>query len=351
MKPIKPSTVKVALRSLKQQKSIRQTAAEVGISRSSVHNISRTLAPTRNKSKGGRPRKFDYRTAFYIRLLFHRGIIGSAADATRRYNDENEDPVSANTVRRALRDIGLQAKREVKKPRLTKSQKKARLDFALKHKDWTEADWKQVIWSDESKINRISSDGMRYTWVQSNNEPKVKAGNIDPKLIMPTVKYGGGSIMIWGCMTWDGPGFLAKIDSGLDSELYIRILQDELLNTIDWYNIDPEQFIFQQDNDPKHTAKAVKSYLASIGLAEATGRLLTWPSNSPDLNPIEHLWQHLKRKLREHGSIPEGMLELWERVQRIWEEETPVEVCRNLIRSMPERMQAVIEAKGGNTRF
>jgi hypothetical protein len=232
MKPIKPSTVKVALRSLKQQKLIRQTAAEVGISRSSVHNISRTLAPTRNKSKGGRPRKFDYRNAFYIRLLFHRGIIGSAADATRRYNDENEDPVSANTVRRALRDIGLQAKREVKKPRLTKSQKKARLDFALKHKDWTEADWKQVIWSDESKINRISSDGMRYTWVQSNNEPKVKAGNIDPKLIMPTVKYGGGSIMIWGCMTWDGPGFLAKIDSGLDSELYIRILQDELLNTV-----------------------------------------------------------------------------------------------------------------------
>jgi hypothetical protein len=59
----------------------------------------------------------------------------------------------------------------------------------------------------------------------------------------------------------------------------------------------------------------------------------------------------LKKKLREHGSIPEGMLELWERVNRIWEEEAPVEVCRNLIRSMPERMQAVIEAKGGNTRF
>jgi transposase len=351
MKPIKPSTVKNALQLLEQHKSIRQIAAEVGISKSSVHNISRTLAPTRSKSKGGRPRKFDYRNAFYIRLLIHRGTISTATQATRQYNDENDDPVSANTVRRALRDIGMKAKRAVKKPRLTKSQKKARLNFAIQYKDWTEADWKRVIWSDESKINRISSDGMRYMWVQSNNEPKVKAGNIDPKLVMPTVKHGGGSIMVWGCMTWDGPGFLTRIDSTLDSELYIRILQDELLDTVDWYNIDPEQFIFQQDNDPKHTAKAVKSYLATIGLTEATGRLLTWPSNSPDLNPIEHLWEHLKKKLRERGSIPEGMLDLWKRVNDIWEEETPMEVCRNLIRSMPERMQAVIKAKGGNTRF
>jgi hypothetical protein len=186
----------------------------------------------------------------------------------------------------------------------------------------------------------------------SNKEPKVIADNIDPKLVIPTIKHGGGSIMVWGCMTWDGPGFMAKIDSTLDSALYIRILQDVLLNTIDWYNTDPERFIFQQDNDPKHTANITKSYLASIGLTEAIGRLLRWPSNSPDLNPIEHLWQHLKKKkLREHGSIPEGVLELWERVNEIWEKETPKEVCRNLIRSMPERMQAVIKAKGGNTRF
>jgi hypothetical protein len=82
---------------------------------------------------------------------------------------------------------------------------------------------------------------------------------------------------------------LAKIDSILDYALYIHILQDELLNTIDWYNIDPEQFIFQHDNNSKHTSKATKSYLASIGLTEMTGRLLIWPFNLPDLNPIEYL--------------------------------------------------------------
>lgn len=351
MKPIKSSIVKDTLHLLEQRKSVRQVATEVGISKSSVQNISKRLVPARIKSKGGRPRKFDYRNAFYLRFLIHRGVISNATQATRRYNDENEDPVSKNTVRRALRDIGMKAKRATKKPRLTKEHKKARLDFAIQHKDWTEDDWKRVIWSDESKINRISSDGIRYVWVESDNEPKVNAADIDPKLVMPTVKHGGGSIMVWGCMTWDGPGYLARIDSTLDSELYIRILEEDLLNTVDWYNIDPEQYIFQQDNDSKHTAKRVKAYLASIGLTEATGRKLTWPSCSPDLNPIEHLWEHLKRKLRERGSIPEGMMELWNRVSQIWEEETPMEVCRNLIRSMPERMQAVIRAKGGNTRY
>jgi transposase len=196
MKPIKLLTVKTVLCLLEQPKSIRQIAAEIGISKTLVQNISRTLAPTRTKIKAGRPWKFDYRHIFYIWLLIYCSIIDTAIQAIRRYNDENEDPVLANTVCRALRDIGLKAKRRVKKPRLTKSQKKACLDFALDHKNWMEADWRQVIWSDESKINRISSDGMRYMWIESDKESKVKAGNVDPNLIMLIVKHGSGSIMV-----------------------------------------------------------------------------------------------------------------------------------------------------------
>ncbi|KAG0016838.1 hypothetical protein BGZ80_008875 [Entomortierella chlamydospora] len=85
-----------------------------------------------------------------------------------RCNDENEDSVEANT-------------------------NEARLELALQHEDWAEADWKQVIWSGESTINRISSDGMRYVWAQADNEPKVKAADIDPELAGPTVRHGGES--------------------------------------------------------------------------------------------------------------------------------------------------------------
>ena len=72
--------------------------------------------------------------------------------------------VTPQTVRNVLRESGLKAKKKPKKPALTARHRKARLDFALRHKEWTKEDWKKVVWSDETKINRICSDGINYTW-------------------------------------------------------------------------------------------------------------------------------------------------------------------------------------------
>jgi len=77
---------------------------------------------------------------------------------------------------------------------------------------------------------------------------------------------------------------------------------------------------------------------------------MQWPAQSPDLNPIEHLWSHLKKKLADYDTPPKGILELWERVQEEWEEIGP-EVCQNLIESMPRCVEAVIKAKGGYTKY
>jgi transposase len=351
MKAHKPSTVKRVLCLLDQNKSTRQVAKETRIPKSTVYEMSKKLPITRSKSKGGRPRKLAYRDALFLRVLIHRGELSTAIEAAGRLNTEKQDRVSVNTVRRALHDIGMVAKKAVKKPLLTARHKKARLEFAKKYRHFTEDDWKRVIWSDESKINRISSDGLKYVWIDSNKPPKVNAADIDPALITPTVKHGGGSIMVWSCMTWYGPGFWAKIDTTLDAELYVRILTEDLWDTVNWYDIDPEQFIFQHDNDPKHTSQKARDYLASIGMTEASGRVLTWPAQSPDLNPIEHLWTHLKRKLRDIKPYAKGEHELWERITQIWNNEIPMEVCQKLIRSMPDRLEAVIKAKGGHTKY
>ena len=75
-------------------------------------------------------------------------------------------------------------------------------------------------------------------------------------------------------------------------------------------------------------------------------KLLHWPAQSPDLNPIEHLWEHLKRRLGEYEHPPKGVLELWEHVEKEWKG-IGASVCQNLIESMPRRVNAVIKAKGG----
>ena len=68
------------------------------------------------------------------------------------------------------------------------------------------------------------------------------------------------------------------------------------------------------------------------------------------MNPIEHLWWHLKRRLAEYEVAPRGVEELWERCQVEWEK-IPKEVCQNLIESMPRRVQAIIKTKGGYTKY
>ena len=77
---------------------------------------------------------------------------------------------------------------------------------------------------------------------------------------------------------------------------------------------------------------------------------MVWPAQSPDLNPIEHLWGCLKRRLAEHENSPYGIHELWERVQVEWER-IPVEECQKLIESMPRSVQAVLKAKGGYFKY
>ena len=151
--------------------------------------------------------------------------------------------------------------------------------------------------------------------------------------------------MLWGCMMWEGCGYACRIEGKMDADLYISILEDNLGASLEYYGLDDEDMIFQQDNDPKHTSKKAKTWFKDNNI-----QVLWWPAQSPDLNPIEHLWYHLKMKLGQYEEAPRGILELWERVDKEWNK-IGAEVCQNLIASMPRRVQAVIRAKGGYTKY
>ncbi len=71
--------------------------------------------------------------------------------------------------------------------------------------------------------------------------------------------------MMWGCMLWDGVGYACKIDGRMGGELYTKILQDELQESLSYYGKDPSSIIFQQDNDPKHKSKMARTCLEDHG--------------------------------------------------------------------------------------
>ena len=134
-------------------------------------------------------------------------------------------------------------------------------------------DWKHVIWSDKMKINHIGSDDRKWAWK--------KAGEgLSDRLVQGTVKFGGGSVMMWGGMTWDGVGMACKIDGKMDANIYVQILEDELQRTLVDYGFTPEDIIFQQDNDPKHTSKKAKEWLKEHGF-----EVMVWPASLQTSTP------------------------------------------------------------------
>ncbi|GFW15572.1 transposable element Tc1 transposase [Trichonephila clavipes] len=112
---------------------------------------------------------------------------------------------------------------------------------------------KKALNCDESKFNIFGSDGRRMVWRKPNTSHH-------PQHTIPTVKHGGGSVMVWGCMAASGVGKLVFIDGIMHKMAYLNILQNNLKESADKLGLG-SNFIFQQDNDPKNTAFVIKEWL------------------------------------------------------------------------------------------
>uniref|UniRef100_A0AAZ3RR21 Transposase Tc1-like domain-containing protein n=1 Tax=Oncorhynchus tshawytscha TaxID=74940 RepID=A0AAZ3RR21_ONCTS len=154
--------------------------------------------------------------------------------------------VHRTTLSRTLHRAGLYG-RERKKPLLEERNKKTCLVFTKRHVGDSPNIWK-VLWPDETKMELFGHQGKRYVWCRPNTSHQ-------PENTIPTVKHGGGSIMLWGCFSSAGTGKLVRIEGMMDGAKYREILfqssRDLRLG---------RRFTFQQDNDPKHTAKATHEW-------------------------------------------------------------------------------------------
>ncbi len=163
--------------------------------------------------------------------------------------------------------------------------------------------------------------------------------------MVPTVKHGGGSVLMLGRMSAAGVGELHFIDGIMNSQMYCSILKRRCYHHSVPLIVSRDSVIplFQHDNDPKHTSKATVVFLKKNRV-----KVIQWPSMSPDLNPIEHLWGILKRQVENHSpssiqSLKEVILEEWKKID--------LAKCRQLVHSMPRRLGAVIKNHGGHTKF
>lgn len=229
--------------------SSRQIAKQLDIGKATVNRVRARASPNAPKAVGGRPTKLSVADKRRVVRMITTHKAKTAVQAAQELKDTADMVVSAKTVQRTLKEAGMRAMTRRKKPKLSPRHIKQRLDFALSHQNWTIEDWKSVIWSDETKINRLGSDGCKWVWRRPGDV--IRANEIHG-----TVKFGGRNLMLWGCMTAEGVGYACRIDGRMDSTLYTSILSDELIQTINYYGLDKSRTIFQQDNDPKHTSQA-----------------------------------------------------------------------------------------------
>lgn len=325
------------------EKSAEELSEMFSVSRRTIYNvINRAEKEGRLelKQRGGRKNKINKRAERLITRKVSQNPNISTRSLAAELKEELGVVVCHETVRQTLIRNKYSSRAARKKEILSAANVEKRLSFATLNVLHPNDYWDNVIFCDETKMMLYYNDGPSRVW-------RRPLTSLKQQNIIPTVKFGKMSIMIWGCISSQRVGNLAFIDSTMDAHQNLNILRTHLRISAQKFGFirdNRPQFKFYQDNDPKH-----KSHMVRMWLLYNCGHVIDTPVQSPDLNPIENLWVYLKnqvakRQPKNMTSLKTAILEEWQKIPTNYD-------LKNLVGSMSNRLQCVVDAKGFHTKY
>jgi transposase len=320
-------------------KSLREIEDITGHSKSTIHDIVaqyREEGQETAKTSSGREHILSDRNTRYLVRTLKDDRKQSLEEMTEKFNESLGLSVSSSTVRNYLHEMGYHGRVGKRKPLVSEKNRVERLAWCRERKNWSD-EWNSIIWSDESRFELFQNDSHHWVWRRPEEE-------YDVDCLIPTVKSGRDGVMMWGCFVYNRLGPLVEVSGKINGQRYREVLHDHLLPFLNELG-DESIYYFQDDNAPSHSAKETIRWKEDNLIPS-----IPWPAQSPDLNPIEHLWDVLEKKLRSRKPLPKNKIELIDALNEEWLHIEP-RITENLVLSMPRRVKAVIESHGNPTLY
>ena len=316
----------------------------LGVHVSTIYRLTDRFLQKNNivdRPRSGRPRVTSQRQDRNIVRTHMRDRFLPATTTARQTVGTHNRPVSHTTVRRRLIAIHLNCRRPYIGQRFTQRHRIVRHNWAVLHRQWRNRQWQNIVFSDESRYCVDVADGRMRVW-------RRRGERFTDAYVMERDSWGGPSVMLWGAISW-GRRVLPVIfenngrgrGRGVTAQRYI----DEVLTPV----VVPvfagqRQMVYQHDNARTHMALATQAFLAQHNITT-----MDWPALSPDLNPIEHLWDEIQRMINQRPAPVVTEQQLRQAVVDTYNN-MPRAFIRNLFLSMGRRCAAVMASNGGHTR-
>ncbi|GFX10559.1 transposable element Tcb2 transposase [Trichonephila clavipes] len=204
-------------------------------------------------------------------------------------------------------------------PQLSRQHRTARLQWCREHHNWTEQDWACVLFSDESRFSLSSDCRRQLIWRESGTAYR-------PENIQEKDRYPTCSIMVWAGIMINGRTCLHVVANGTMTGQ--RYIDEVLLPHVHLFRgAVGDKFVFMDDNATCHRTLAVQDCLDSEGIQR-----LVWPARSPDLNPIENVWDALGRQVGGRNYPPTNKNTLIRALTEEWDK-LPQKLLDNVVQS------------------